>query len=261
MKNIISIFVLFLALSSCTNYGYVQIYEIKSNYCENNNMFMYSNEDCDIAYNFWAEGGDGSFTFKNKTDKNIFLILPLSSFIRNGLADAYDSPLMLETGNNESRLTSKTVCMPPRTSKIVKGFSINTNVRLTCDGNASNYPKKSSFKINYSPENTPLSFTNRVAYCLDGELSDVKYVENIFYISSIQNYAEKSLIEYYEICEDGFVVKKSKYKMRAFDKFYNKYNRKTELDIPYSQVKRSVNKTSKNESKKELVDDVYITHK
>ena len=85
--------------------------------------------------------------------------------------------------------------------------------------------------------------------------------ENIFYISSIQNYAEKSLIEYYEICEDGFVVKKSKYKMRAFDKFYNKYNIKTELDIPYSQVKRSVNKTSKNESKKELADDVYITHK
>ena len=49
--------------------------------------------------------------------------------------------------------------------------------------------------------------------------------------------------------------------MRAFDKFYNKYNIKTELDIPYSQVKRSVNKTSKNESKKELADDVYITHK
>ena len=69
MKKILFAF-FFLSLISCSNYNFVQVYEIQSENCsKDNDVLTYSNDDCSVMYDFWSEGGDGGFIFHNKTNK------------------------------------------------------------------------------------------------------------------------------------------------------------------------------------------------
>ena len=149
----------------------------------------------------------------------------LSSFIQNGMAIDYDDMLMVKTKMPDANLYARSICIPPKSGKVVAGFPIYSTVKMQCGDNDSNFPKKFSAKVNYTRDNTPMSFSNRIAYCLDNNLSDIKYVENIFWISSLQNYSEYSLIEKVkEIdCETSVMVYAKKNKMEAPYRFYNNY--------------------------------------
>ena len=227
MKNIVSFIFSFLILTSCTNYGYMQVYEVQSKDCiEESDLLVYNNNDCRITYNFWAEGGNGAFTFLNKTDKDIYMIMPLSLFLQNGEAIDYNSMLMLETGYTEAHLTANSICIPSKSWRSIKGFALKESVWIVCDDDASNYPRQYSAKIKYTKENTPLTFINRIAYCLEKDLNNVKYVNNIFWISSLQNYkVNNSIVEKYKDCENGYTVEKERYKMMSPSRFFNKYQK------------------------------------
>lgn len=78
-----------LIIVSCTTLNY-QVYEVKSStMTQKDNSMVYENEDCKILYNLWAEKGSMSFIFKNKTDKDIFIDMSQSFFIKNGEANDY----------------------------------------------------------------------------------------------------------------------------------------------------------------------------
>ena len=226
MKKILFAF-FFLSLISCSNYNFVQVYEIQSENCsKDNDVLTYSNDDCSVMYDFWSEGGDGGFIFHNKTNKNIYLVMSMSSFIKNGMVNDYDSFLMVETKTPDAHLSARALCVPPMSWRKVKGFCIFNNVKMECDNRDSNYPKTSSAKITYTKDDTPMCFSNRLAYCLDSNLNDIKYVENIFWVSSLQNHAEYSLIEKVEVkdCETGTVIKANRNIMESPDRFYNNYS-------------------------------------
>lgn len=88
MKNIIFLS-LVLLLSSCSTL-YYQVYTVKSdNVKEQNNALVYENDDCQIIYNLWSDGGRSGFIFFNKTDKNIFVDLNKCFFIKNNKAYDY----------------------------------------------------------------------------------------------------------------------------------------------------------------------------
>lgn len=78
-----------LLLSSCGKVFY-QVYDIEApGSVEKENALVYENEDCKVMYNLWSEDGNIGFIFKNKTDKDIFVILPQTFFIKNGMAFDY----------------------------------------------------------------------------------------------------------------------------------------------------------------------------
>lgn len=88
MKNIIFLS-LVLLFSSCSTL-YYQVYTVKSdNVKEQNNALVYENDDCQIIYNLWSDGGRSGFIFFNKTDKNIFVDLNKCFFIKNNKAYDY----------------------------------------------------------------------------------------------------------------------------------------------------------------------------
>ena len=226
MKKILFAF-FFLSLMSCSNYNFVQVYEIQSENCsKDNDVLTYSNDDCSVMYDFWSEGGDGGFIFHNKTNKNIYLVMSMSSFIKNGMVNDYDSFLMVETKTPDAHLSARALCVPPMSWRKVKGFCIFNNVKMECDNRDSNYPKTSSAKITYTKDDTPMCFSNRLAYCLDSNLNDIKYVENIFWVSSLQNHSERSLLEKVKVkdCETGVMTEAYKNKMKSPDRFYNNYS-------------------------------------
>lgn len=85
--------ILLCLLVGCTSYNnsFYQVYENKLS--DNINMdkdnIYYEDDNCKIIYNFWSNGGNAGFSFYNKTNKNIYLDLEESFFIKNGIAYSY----------------------------------------------------------------------------------------------------------------------------------------------------------------------------
>lgn len=87
---------LFMALSvallhSCmTPLHYYQVYDVETEGVQSDKQaVIFSNDDCDIAYDLWGEAGNSGFFFRNNTDKDIYIDLTRSFFIRNGIAYDY----------------------------------------------------------------------------------------------------------------------------------------------------------------------------
>lgn len=95
MKKEVLFASLMLALFvSCAEKNYYQVYDITSNDVSlSEGILVYDNSDCRITYNMWSEGGNLSFLVQNKTDKNLYVVLPQSFFILNGVANDYYSEM------------------------------------------------------------------------------------------------------------------------------------------------------------------------
>ena len=75
-----------LTLSSCNTVFY-QVYNTEApGMIEKDNSLVYENEDCKLMYNLWAEDGSLGFIMHNKTDRDLFVVLPQTFFIKNGIA-------------------------------------------------------------------------------------------------------------------------------------------------------------------------------
>lgn len=88
-KNLFYALLALMAFTSCSPARYFQVYTAESNLKKDNSFLVYENKDCRILYNLWQEKGNAGFIFQNKTDKDIFLIMPKTFFIKNGLAKDY----------------------------------------------------------------------------------------------------------------------------------------------------------------------------
>ena len=82
---------LIVLFTSCaTEKYYYQVYEVTSpDVTQKDNVLSYENADCRITYNLWSEGGNLSFLIHNKTEKNLYVVMPRSFFILNGIANDY----------------------------------------------------------------------------------------------------------------------------------------------------------------------------
>ena len=79
-------------VTSCKAPCFYQVYEVTSpDVSQKENVLSYENADCRINYNLWAEGGTLSFLIHNKTDKNLYVVMPQSFYILNGVANDYYS--------------------------------------------------------------------------------------------------------------------------------------------------------------------------
>ena len=91
-----------LSIASC-NTVYYQVYEAKSSeLIQKDNSMVFENEDCKVSYNLWSNGGSMAFIFENKTDKDLFVDLSQSFFIKNGGANDYFQNRTYETRAYES---------------------------------------------------------------------------------------------------------------------------------------------------------------
>ncbi len=83
-----------IALASCSNKlpMFYQVYEVASPDVKTTpDVMVYENQDCRITYNLWANGGNLSFMIQNMTGKDLYLVMPRSFFILNGVASDYYS--------------------------------------------------------------------------------------------------------------------------------------------------------------------------
>ena len=74
---------------SCSQEFY-QVYTMESKDMKmQDNSILFENDDCQVSYNLWSNGGIISFAFINKTDRDIFLNMNESFLVVNGQARNY----------------------------------------------------------------------------------------------------------------------------------------------------------------------------
>ena len=108
LKNLFFATLIAIALTSCKTTSFYQVYKVtpddKMSLKENH--LVYEDESCKVSYNFWEEGGNIGFVFHNKTDKNIYLNMDESFFIRNGIAFNYYQKRVFSNTTNSGTTAS-----------------------------------------------------------------------------------------------------------------------------------------------------------
>jgi hypothetical protein len=128
-------------------------------------------------------------------------------------------------GYSVTYLEEKVISIPSNTSKIISEYSINNSIYRDCD--LLKYPSKKEIKTkSFTKSNSPLVFSNRLAYYVEDTQILIKFV-NEFYVTEITNYPESEITEMKsdEFCNQKSDTKKAFFKDVAANKFYVKYTK------------------------------------
>ena len=260
MKKLILISAIISLMCACAPNSYYQLYKVSTDELEQqSDKLTYENDYCIVSYNLWKEKGDLSFMLYNKTDKDIFVVMSQSFFIKNDIAYDYysnavhTSRTVLQSGKAttvassyagllsnaatyaqtttaESATMTKemaVVCIPPKAAKFFAGFDLIAHAQKDCDDYDLNYPKKASDIITYDKESSPWRFRNRIAYTFDGDSKNCEYIDNELWVSYLQNYHSSEMEERASIpsCETNLPVTLTFILNQAPNAFYNTYTK------------------------------------
>lgn len=128
----------------------------------------------------------------------------------------------LSTMKSNQLIESKNQIVLPNAYIEIKGFPISESIYRRC-GFPTNPKKKEIAKKQFNAENSPISFSNIITYYKGG---CKKNINNLFYISSIQNIKESSIVRYEDSYDcNGDVISKADYKVidHLPNMFYNIY--------------------------------------
>lgn len=259
MKHKILLPAIILLLSACTSQTYYQLVEVDTkSMVENGEGISSENKDVKVSYDFWANGGNGSFTVQNNTDKDIFIDLKRSHLIINGFAYTYyqnrnfstpkvsilssstddeivkqrsiklpgvsDRKVPIQSADIVSFNEERIICLPPHSSKLVHGFDLQNEIYRDCA--LYRFPSSKqivSSEFDYST--SPMTYKNRITYSFDESMTTVLNIENEFWAKKITNLPENNFVTYESIkfCSDS-----SSYKTIAFpnekpSSYYFKY--------------------------------------
>lgn len=252
-------------MMSCnTVKNYYQVYQTNSKTVQlkDNNALVFEDNNCRISYNLWGKYGNAGFSFYNKTNETITLLLDDSFYVING--NAYDyfqnrifsnssnssssttssssvtlwsrltvsnfasNTLVANTASGVERIEPRTIAIPANTSKTISEFDINQTIFRDCDLLRFPSSKQTSSK-SFSEETTPIKFYNSIAYKMGDKVNKVK---NDFYVSNITNIAEKDILK---DVKNNFCGQKNGSIQKVFkesgpDKFYITYV-KSQADV------------------------------
>ena len=120
------------------------------------------------------------------------------------------------------------VCIPANSFKTINGQTVYQQYLRMCN-NKVDYPSHSAVVATFSESSSPIKFRNRISYSFDENGSDLRQIENDFYLSCITNYSKWDAVESVKEKEgcSKIVSKKTYYfKIGGPNKFYKSYKRK-----------------------------------
>ena len=248
-----------LILSACTSQTYYQLVETESKDLQKTQDYLFfENDDLSISYDLWGEGGNGSFIIYNKTESELFIDLKLSHLIINGFAQTYfqnryyEAPkVSLFTSSTDEEIQElqsikfagvtpknltkqsigvvkfneeRIICIPPNSYQLFYGFFLQTELYRDC--NLLRFPKpKEIISSQFSYEESPLQYRNRITYSFNEDMQAPKHIENEFRAIKITNYPQTEFMtdEYYKFCEDSSAYRVGTYPYKSSSAYYYKY--------------------------------------
>lgn len=146
----------------------------------------------------------------------------------NSLQASSSASTMVSSGYAVSYAEDKVIVIPSKTAKIVTEYNINEALYRDCD--LFKYPTKKQINtVDFSKNDSPIVFSNRITYKLDGAIDHVKF-ENAFYVAEISNLPESEFLvsKSQEYCGQKSKMAKKFFKETAPDKFYIRYTKGTD---------------------------------
>lgn len=224
MLRIFLFAVLIANLYACTTLRY-QVSTVSS---ENvNTNFEFSNDDLILTYGFWAEGGYLSMAITNKSSDPIYIDWERSNFIFNGYSydffsnmttisslGAYNNYSNSELitinqnpgviGNTSGRYSTKTTVFSDKKFTQIPPRSFSNSKSISLDFPWLNFSKikKQDFRKNEAI----LVFRTYIAYSKDKNMTDLLFVDNEFWVSSVELVKNKNDLD----------------KLKRNDKFFTK---------------------------------------
>jgi hypothetical protein len=143
MKRIFNLILACILISSCnTTKYYYQLVDIASDDIKDNHS---SNQDLDVYFDFWSNGGSTTYKIHNKTEKTLYVKYDECQLIINGEAqDLYDH---YEYSNSESSSIKKGKSVSKSASGAISGIGV-------VSGLLEAYGKSISATSSISKENT-----------------------------------------------------------------------------------------------------------
>ena len=185
-----------------------------------------------IAYNYFRDRIFTNSTSSGATasraataSKSVTGINYLDLLQTNKIQATSSVGLMASSGYSISYNEEKVICIPSKTSKVITEYNINETLYRDCD--LFKYPTKKQVKsIKFSKAESPIIFSNRIAYFVEQSDDLIKF-ENEFYVAEISNYPESELVEskYDEFCGQKSMTVTKYLKGVSSDKFYIKYTK------------------------------------
>ncbi|MCZ4409162.1 hypothetical protein O3Q51_10095 [Cryomorphaceae bacterium 1068] len=262
-SRFLSIIILPMLLVSCMSSKYFQVFETAA-ITENaavEEKIKFETEELAFIYDFWSNKGDFGFQVWNQSDSMIVIDLENTFYVRNGRANPYyaDGEITYSTSrattasaqnnylnpyHNPYYLTSSSLSASagsssglsrtyenPRKIKVpantfieVMGFSMVSGFKNVCGMEV--YPTaKETATQDYTVDNSPIIFTNRISYTSEGEL---KSVEHSFYVSNITNMPQSQALTTLatDDCGNKLYIPKTVFAVGNPKSFYFEYVRK-----------------------------------
>ena len=146
----------------------------------------------------------------------------------NNVQAGSSASTMTSSGYAVSYTEEKVIIIPAKSSKVIAEYSINEILFRDCD--LFKYPSKKQINtLGFSKNDSPIVFSNRITYRLEGEINHAKF-ENEFYIAEITNIPESEFLvsKSEEFCGQKSQQTKKFFKETSPDKFYIKYTKGTD---------------------------------
>lgn len=179
-----------MAMTSCAPLIYQQITTLSSDdVTMEDGDFIASTHDCTVEYDFWSECGNFVFFVTNNSDRDIFIDMTKSFFIRNGIAYDY------YPGETSDMFKTSLVCIPAHSTKYFSEYSASDVIYRDC-GFVRDPSRKELAIMKFDRDGSPLKLENRLTFVIDGNEMPVNHT---FYASEIQNISENSVITSYNI--------------------------------------------------------------
>lgn len=109
-KNLSLLLIAIACLTSCKT-NFYQVYTVETDEAkQEDNSIIFENDECKVYYNLWSNNGKVRFVFSNKTDKDIFINMGQTFFIKNNYAmDYYQGRIFAEHEFVQTATTSGSV--------------------------------------------------------------------------------------------------------------------------------------------------------
>ncbi len=196
---------LILVLSFCACAPQYQLYNLSSvdaaKFVEDD-VYFFTNDDLEIHYDFWTEGGLVLYSVYNKTESTLYLSLNQSRFILNRESIPYYPDDNKKTQNVPSGSKHFIMDIPPGKGKTIEGFPINYDwYKLGKNMDVRTFEKS----------NSPVIFRNQLTYSFEKDMNNPQSINNEFWVTGIQEMKNKEFKEFRKSLEtksDKFYVSK-----------------------------------------------------
>ncbi len=219
--------------------------EPSNNIVQKDGYLIYEDENCQLLYNLWSDKGNPGFRFYNKTDDDIYINMPESYFVVNGIANNYyKERVFTQTGgislhvlsyyfgvgvsstNNVSvsKKEEDIICIPAMTSKIISEYVIIESPIMFCEFKEQPTSKSRIKTMHFDQNNSPLKFENRITYWV-GKMGTTVRLENKFTVTELTNYPSSKFLteEAKDECGEKIYPYQKVFKDPTPDKFYLEY--------------------------------------